>query len=371
MTEIFISYKREDRNVAAVIAENLEKRGYEVWWDFNLIGGVKYGEETNLMLNKAKAVLVLWTPEAARSQWVIGEASVGLSKDKLVPIQLKSTEIPVPFNTLHMLDYTDWDEGVSPEKILSLIDAIELKLDEVPRKGAGLSSSEIEEKKANKVSELECWKMLRTKRKPRKSDYKNYLANFGENGLFSPLARRKIKELNRLSWIIRIVLVVASLYLGYFFWKSASKDSGVVCCGLPWSMEPAENEPAETEPVETEPVETEPIETEPIETGDNDLLKPISYTQISEDKLIDVEPKSEANSVKLVLYDNRPSGLFGRFGNKVGELPLPYRMKVVEKYETPVRNYKWLKVEYEHNGGLERAWFSWGNTKTYTYSVSK
>jgi hypothetical protein len=33
MTDVFISYAREDRETAAKLAKVLEDQGYSVWWD--------------------------------------------------------------------------------------------------------------------------------------------------------------------------------------------------------------------------------------------------------------------------------------------------------------------------------------------------
>jgi predicted esterase len=37
MRRIFISYAREDRDYAHTLANALSERGYEVWWDWNLV----------------------------------------------------------------------------------------------------------------------------------------------------------------------------------------------------------------------------------------------------------------------------------------------------------------------------------------------
>ena len=39
VTDVFISYAREDRAQAGELAQLLEQHGYTVWWDFDLVGG--------------------------------------------------------------------------------------------------------------------------------------------------------------------------------------------------------------------------------------------------------------------------------------------------------------------------------------------
>ncbi len=77
MTDIFISYKREDKRYAKIIAEYLVYEGYEVWWDIELLPGERFADEINEVISKAKLIVVLWTPEAIASDWVKAEATVG------------------------------------------------------------------------------------------------------------------------------------------------------------------------------------------------------------------------------------------------------------------------------------------------------
>ena len=42
MADVFISYKREDRQTAERISIALEQLGFDVWWDFELLSGDKY-----------------------------------------------------------------------------------------------------------------------------------------------------------------------------------------------------------------------------------------------------------------------------------------------------------------------------------------
>lgn len=39
MSDIFLSYSRDDRDAVEPLAEALAREGYSVWWDRNLTGG--------------------------------------------------------------------------------------------------------------------------------------------------------------------------------------------------------------------------------------------------------------------------------------------------------------------------------------------
>ncbi len=42
MADVFISYSKKDRDVARGLADFLESCGYNVWWDYELVGGEKF-----------------------------------------------------------------------------------------------------------------------------------------------------------------------------------------------------------------------------------------------------------------------------------------------------------------------------------------
>ena len=89
MTDVFISYARKDWAIAKALVDLLQAKGYAVWWDKDLIGGSGFREQIRERLMAAKVVLVIWSPDAIRSDWVRGEASHGLETGKLL-----STKVP-------------------------------------------------------------------------------------------------------------------------------------------------------------------------------------------------------------------------------------------------------------------------------------
>ena len=74
MTDIFISYARSTAPQAQAIAESLRALGYGVWRDGELPAHRAYAEVIEERLKAAKAVVVVWSAEAAKSEWVRSEA---------------------------------------------------------------------------------------------------------------------------------------------------------------------------------------------------------------------------------------------------------------------------------------------------------
>ena len=70
MTDVFISYAREDGARARMLAEALEARGLSVWWDRTIEPGRTYADVIEDQLNRAKSVVVLWSKHSVVTEWV-------------------------------------------------------------------------------------------------------------------------------------------------------------------------------------------------------------------------------------------------------------------------------------------------------------
>ena len=109
MADVFVSYARPDEPHAARVAEALRREGYQVWRDDELPAHRAYSEVIEERLKAAKAVVVLWSAEAAKSQWVRAEADIARAAGTLVQGALDGTLPPLPFNQIQCADLRDWD----------------------------------------------------------------------------------------------------------------------------------------------------------------------------------------------------------------------------------------------------------------------
>jgi hypothetical protein len=112
-SDIFISYKREDRARAQALAEALAKRGWDVWWDPRLRSGEHFDDVIERELQSARRVIVLWSSLSVQSQFVKDEASYALELGKLAPVLLERVDPPFRFKRLHTVDLSGWsgEEG--------------------------------------------------------------------------------------------------------------------------------------------------------------------------------------------------------------------------------------------------------------------
>lgn len=113
MSDIFISYKSEDRPRAKIIAEALELHGYSVWWDRVIPPGKTFDQVIEKALDSAKCVIVLWSKMSITSDWVKNEAREGVRRHLLVPVLIDDVKIPFEFKHIQAAQLIDWQGALS------------------------------------------------------------------------------------------------------------------------------------------------------------------------------------------------------------------------------------------------------------------
>jgi TIR domain len=109
MSDIFISYKREDQTTARHLANALEGEGWTVWWDPTPRAGERFNDVIEKVLKESKFIVVMWSKRSAESQYVKHEANYALKRNKLVPVMIEEVELPFRFEDLYTLSLLDWD----------------------------------------------------------------------------------------------------------------------------------------------------------------------------------------------------------------------------------------------------------------------
>jgi adenylate cyclase len=138
MSDVFVSYARADEAHAQRVAEALRAEGYGVWRDDDLPAHRAYAEVIEERLRSAQAVVVLWSVEAAKSQWVRAEADAARSAGNLIQVSLDGSIPPLPFNQIQCADLNGWaGEGDSPgwRKLVASVQALAPKI--VAESGSG------------------------------------------------------------------------------------------------------------------------------------------------------------------------------------------------------------------------------------------
>ena len=135
MPDIFLSYNREDQAVARRFAEAFEGAGFSVWWDVTLRSGEAYDKVTEKALKDAKAVVVLWSPRSADSQWVRAEATLAHRRGTLVPVTIEACERPIMFELTQTAELAHWKGDLKDRAWLAFLADVRGFIDKAPSPG--------------------------------------------------------------------------------------------------------------------------------------------------------------------------------------------------------------------------------------------
>jgi adenylate cyclase len=108
MPDVFISHAGSTETDAGRIAEALRGLGYQVWLAAELPAHGDFSEVIEQNLKAAKAVLVVWSADAVKSQWVRAEAEIARAAGVLIQLSLDGASLPLPFNRVQCADLRGW-----------------------------------------------------------------------------------------------------------------------------------------------------------------------------------------------------------------------------------------------------------------------
>ena len=132
MADVFVSYARPDEPHAKRVADALHDAGHNVWRDEQLPAHRAYAEVIEEQLKRAQAVVVLWSAEAAKSQWVRSEANAAREFGTLIQARLDSSFPPMPFDQIQCADLGSWGgnlEAPGWRKLIASVKALSGELD--------------------------------------------------------------------------------------------------------------------------------------------------------------------------------------------------------------------------------------------------
>lgn len=109
MSDVFISYKREDKARVEALYTLLLDLDVPVWFDAGIEVGMEWEQRILEQIGRAKAVIVCWSFAAVSSHWVMREAQIGLERGILVPVTIHPCSLVPPFDAIQSADLTQWD----------------------------------------------------------------------------------------------------------------------------------------------------------------------------------------------------------------------------------------------------------------------
>ncbi|WP_367846352.1 TIR domain-containing protein [Rhodoferax sp. WC2427] len=128
MADIFLSYNEKDRPRVRQLAQALERAGWSVWWDRRVPAGLTWRSLLEQELQNMRCMLVLWSNNSVKSEWVCEEATEGRLLGRLIPVFLERVRPPAGFREVQAADLVDWDGTSDTIGLQQLLDDIAHKL---------------------------------------------------------------------------------------------------------------------------------------------------------------------------------------------------------------------------------------------------
>jgi TolB-like protein len=126
MSDVFISYKAEDRRRILPLAQALQGDGYSVWWDEHIGTGDEWRQTIEKQLDAAKCVIVIWSKRSAGpdGQFVRDEAARAQQRHVYVPVTIDAVRIPLGFGESQATSLRSWKGGRSDPPYQTVLSAV-------------------------------------------------------------------------------------------------------------------------------------------------------------------------------------------------------------------------------------------------------
>lgn len=126
MSDVFVSYKAEDRRRIQPLVEALQADGYSVWWDQHIEAGDDWRDAIERELDAAGCVVVAWTKRSVgpEGRFVRDEATRAQERGICVPIILDPVRIPLGFGESQAMNLRGWRGDRSDPRYQLLLAAV-------------------------------------------------------------------------------------------------------------------------------------------------------------------------------------------------------------------------------------------------------
>jgi TIR domain len=134
MTDIFFSYKSDDRDRVRLVRDAFVALGFDVFWDQQVPAGVDWDSWIRRHLAESKCAIVFWSSASAASDNVRHEATVAKQQGKLVAALLEpltAAQFPMGMYTQQAANLAGWRGDFNDAEWDKLRREVEAKL--IPR----------------------------------------------------------------------------------------------------------------------------------------------------------------------------------------------------------------------------------------------
>ncbi|HSR67830.1 MAG TPA: toll/interleukin-1 receptor domain-containing protein [Acidobacteriota bacterium] len=129
LTDVFISYSRQDILRVKPLVEALTGCGWNVWWDKKIPVGARGREVVKRQLSQARTVLAVISRNSIDSDWIDGELKAAMKKGTpIFPVLLDDVEPPIPLSGIQHVRFVGWSERRKSPRFGELVSGMALVL---------------------------------------------------------------------------------------------------------------------------------------------------------------------------------------------------------------------------------------------------
>jgi serine/threonine-protein kinase len=129
-TDVFVSYKAEDRARLRPLVAALEAEGLSVWWDTHIGAGSHWREDIEQHLDAAKCVIVAWSKRSVgpEGDFVRDEASRARKRGAYLPIRIDPVDPPLGFGEVQAISLKGWKGDRSDPRFRTIVEVVRRRI---------------------------------------------------------------------------------------------------------------------------------------------------------------------------------------------------------------------------------------------------
>jgi adenylate cyclase len=132
VTDVFVSYKRENLAAVGRLVAALRAEGVGVWWDQDIAPNAAWEATIEAALAAAKLVIVAWSPAAVASENVKAEARWARQQGRLLQVFVEACAPPLFFGERQGVDLKGWSGGATDLGFRAVLEAVRSGLSQPP-----------------------------------------------------------------------------------------------------------------------------------------------------------------------------------------------------------------------------------------------
>ena len=127
MSDVFISYKAEDRRRVQPLVQALQSDGLSVWWDEHIGTGDEWRQTIEQQLDSALCVIVIWSKSSIgpEGHFVRDEASRAQRRHVYVPVLIDAVSPPLGFGESQATSLRGWHGDRSDPHYQAVLGAVQ------------------------------------------------------------------------------------------------------------------------------------------------------------------------------------------------------------------------------------------------------